>query len=819
MKDMRTSTSTGIGSIISNPLCQMSTNLQRISHEPISFRDGSLSKQKSKRRHLKMASKLPAEDGSWYDTTPAIPEPSASFMTALGDKSNKSAEVHKGTVYPPRSMTESHHFCHFRSEIRLELLELRHKLDEVNDLYSLRDAECATRCTLEIFVANYEDTPTGTKLKCGEDLWRDQQTGIIRTICDNYSHDATQVILPRPFIIPAGELLVKRPSSAVNPIPAQCYRLDLAHQYVIKIWLEAPNSDSRWPPLELISSFEHNGRMQKWLHEGTFCSGDIRLCCKGVLFPEGGDCNGFDMVLKLGGLQIRTCYTLRFDVQYSLAPQVCERPSTPTLQEIETPGEIKGFDEYDSPHLANRTHHLSISEAEDRNVEEYEPATKDSRKSSKLPPPLTVPRTKGRLCDALIKNVFIVGEELDIIDEKLETSWRTAKHVARIEDNPDIRSDAKDYILKWDSFVTSLMLSSNYYVPQALLTFVNENKNWFAQRRARITEFSLHATSLRLRGSIDIECFAKCINLLQDCIEGFNISDDKTNRETKTHGSTTATNDEHSTNGDIFDDQKGKLRMENGKYADKEACNEDSAAGELIGDEVVDRKQMIQVSVDRLADNEEDAGQDEVLGHAINKDTTGEIQRLKPHRDAEKDAANEEAVYEDASEVLEVPEIDDYFDAENGESIPDHPFYFQSYRQSIAQRWPHIKLHHPDNFGIATVIAAIAIFQGFPNDNIDRLIALHIHHCPNENIQDLTHMYYNAEDVVPVAQGVCLTELKLHKIMWEAGRDKCEVWLTDVYREEGGTRRTVREAIEIATNAGAWDELWKCIARECSGWK
>jgi hypothetical protein len=200
----------------------------------------------------------------------------------------------------------------------------------------------------------------------------------------------------------------------------------------------------------------------------------------------------------------------------------------------------------------------------------------------------------------------------------------------------------------------------------------------------------------------------------------------------------------------------------------------------------------------------------------MNKDTTGNIQILTPERDATNESADEEVTYEDASEDPESLRMDDFFDTEDSGVVLQQPFYFRSCWQSITQRWPRLRLHSPEIFGIATVLGAIAIFQGFPNDNIDRLIALYIHYCPNENIQDLVDMYYNASNVVPEVPGVCMTELKLHRIMWEASREACEDWLTDVYRLEHGTRRTVQEAIETATNADAWEELWERIAQECS---
>jgi VEFS-Box of polycomb protein len=698
-------------------------------------------------------------------------------------------------------------------------------LNEADALRSLIGWQVETRCTLEIYIAKYEEAHGRMNLIPGEDLWRDQQMGAIRTKYGNNGNSTTHVLLPRPFIIPADELLVKKRSKASHSAPGQNSKFGLADQYVVKIWLEAPSSRSQWPPMDLQSSLDSNGRMAKWLRDGTFSSTDIRLVCKGVLFPGDGAHSSFDMVLKLGGLRINSHYALRLDIQCSVPPQVRMRRGIPNVQGIEAPVEAGVLTETESPDLIVRTRRLSSSEIGDIDTEDNEPAKEPAKKSPKAPL-LTIPRTKRRLCDAIVKNVLAPGEKLGAIDDNLETTWRTAKHVLTIEDRPDISSDTKDYIQKWNLFVAPLKLSSSYYVPRALITFVEENKDWFAERKARITEFSLHATSLRLRGIVDVECFAKCIHMLRDCIETHRKLE-LTNREVDINGADGATNAEDFTDTNLVDGagttaEAMEAGTANEKSASEDAWNEDTTIVDSLLEEVVEAEPGLEDNMEKTTVDEDEANQNasdqnEVLGDAMNEDAAGDIQRLTPERDASEDFLDDDLIYEDATEELKILGIDDYFDAENGEGNLQQPFYLDSYWQSLTQRWPRLKLHPREHFGIATVIAAIAIFQGFPDDNIDRLIALHIDYCPNENIQDLVYLYHNAGDIVPTAQGVFMTEFRLHKVMWEATRETCEIWLTDVYRLEDGSRRTVREAIETATNADAWDKMWKCIAKECGG--
>jgi hypothetical protein len=698
-------------------------------------------------------------------------------------------------------------------------------LNEADELRSLLDWQVETRCTLEVYIAKYGEVHGRMNLMPGEDLWRDQQVGAIRTKYDNNGNSTTHVLLPRPFIIPAEELLVKKQSKASHSAPSQNFKLGLADQYVVKIWLEAPSSKSQWPPMELQSSLDSNGRMVEWLRDGTFSNTDIRLVCKGVLFPGEGAHGSYDMVLKLGGLRINSRYSLKLDVQYSLPPQVRMRRRTPNIQGIEAPVEVVVLTETESPNLTIKTRRLSSSEAGDTNMEDNEQAKKPAKKSPKTPQ-LTIPRTKRRLCDAIIKNVLAPGEELSAVDDNLETTWRTAKHVSTIEGRPDISSDTKEYIQKWNLFVTPLKLSSSYYVPRALITFVEQNNDWFTERKARITEFSLHVTSLRLRGIVDVECFAKCVNLLRDCIETHHNLE-LTNREVDINGADGATNAEDSTDKNLVDEagitvEAMEAETANENPAREDAWNEDTTIVDSLLEEVVEAEpgledNMGKAEVDEDGANQNTSDQDEVLGDTMSEDTAGDIRKLTPERDANEDFLDDDLIYEDASEELEILDIGDYIDAENGEDILQQPFYLDSYWQSLTQRWPRLKLHPREHFGIATVIAAIAIFQGFPDNNIDRLIALYIDYCPNENIQDLVYLYHSADDMVPTVQSVFMTELRLHKVMWEATRETCESWLTDVYRLEDGSRRTVREAIETATNADSWDKMWKCIAKECGG--
>ncbi len=132
-------------------------------------------------------------------------------------------------------------------------------------------------------------------------------------------------------------------------------------------------------------------------------------------------------------------------------------------------------------------------------------------------PRLTIPRTRHRLFHPVTTHFLTEGEEISTCSYHMESSWRTAKHVDAIKELPDIGNDAKDYIIKWDFYTTPLRLSCNLYVPRVLIGFIETHRGWFAERRGRVRECSLHATALRLRRVIDMDCFTECITLLQEC--------------------------------------------------------------------------------------------------------------------------------------------------------------------------------------------------------------------------------------------------------------------------------------------------------------
>jgi hypothetical protein len=696
-------------------------------------------------------------------------------------------------------------------------LEILDTIDEEDDPHPLSNQKFQARCTLEIFVATYDISYDVDNPIPGEDLWRDQQICDILTKCDDFGHSTTHVLLPKPFIIPASELLVKTRLASRHNEASQQFKLGLAGQYIVKIWLEAPNPNSPWPPVEVESNLDFTSRIAKWLRDGKYSRSDIRLVCKGILFPETGAHGSFDLTLKLGGLRIKSHFALKLDIQYSLPPRTRWERRALDVQDIEASVGSGRLSEVEGLDITIREHCPSSSEAGDADAEHIG-VPKEPVESSPKSFQLTVPWTERRLCDTDIKNVLVPGEEIGGIDSNREVIWRLAKHASTIEARSDISNDTKEYIMKWDSFVMPLRLSSKYYVPHALTMFVSENMQWFHARKTRMKEFGLHVTSLRLRGIIDLECFAKCVNLLRECVESHKRLDMR-NREVFLHDADRdSDSDEHIDGswadkvGTIKETSEVSRRDEDPKGGD--ARNEDTTVVQSLSEKVADLWLVLEESPDRTTvaeDSQNTSAQNQVVG------VTHDPSRPTPQEYSNGDAIDDDLTYEDASEELEILDNDDYFDAGDDDAILHQPHYLQFYWQSLTQRWPRLKLHSREHFGIATAIAAIAIFQGFPSDNIDRLIALHIHHCPNENIQDLVRMYNNSNYIAPVVPGVFMTEQKLHRVMWEAGRELCEVWLTDVYRLEDGTRRTVEEAVETAASAETWDELWIQISNECGG--
>ena len=125
------------------------------------------------------------------------------------------------------------------------------------------------------------------------------------------------------------------------------------------------------------------------------------------------------------------------------------------------------------------------------------------------------PQTKKPLYNPLTKQVLQAGDELPSSDDEKDEAWLYQKHRDIIMDFSDVTAEEKDYITKWNPFCMDLQLSSEYYLPDTVLRFADENKGWFLQRKSRKEEFGKMMETYVMRGVISQDCFSKAVDILR----------------------------------------------------------------------------------------------------------------------------------------------------------------------------------------------------------------------------------------------------------------------------------------------------------------
>lgn len=61
----------------------------------------------------------------------------------------------------------------------------------------------------------------------------------------------------------------------------------------------------------------------------------------------------------------------------------------------------------------------------------------------------------------------------------------------------------KEYIKEWDAFVLRKRISSDAYIPRAMLAFVTEKAQWLVESPSRTIEFGKHLSVLIARNVLD----------------------------------------------------------------------------------------------------------------------------------------------------------------------------------------------------------------------------------------------------------------------------------------------------------------------------
>ena len=127
-----------------------------------------------------------------------------------------------------------------------------------------------------------------------------------------------------------------------------------------------------------------------------------------------------------------------------------------------------------------------------------------------------VPEISQRLFNSITRQPLQANTRLRDGEDDVDEAWRISKQIDSLVAKHNISDTTKDYMKKWNSFMMRLKLSSNFYLAEALVQFVTNEKEWFAGQRERIREFTLHANVLRLRGTIKVDCILDCLSIMRD---------------------------------------------------------------------------------------------------------------------------------------------------------------------------------------------------------------------------------------------------------------------------------------------------------------
>ena len=126
-----------------------------------------------------------------------------------------------------------------------------------------------------------------------------------------------------------------------------------------------------------------------------------------------------------------------------------------------------------------------------------------------------VPKTSKPLYDTITKQILQPGDPIPNSDDERDESWLNQKHRDIINDYADITAEEKDYINQWNPFIVNEHLTSDKYLSQAVIRFVEFNKSWFAKRKSRKAQFGKQMETFILRGAVSEKDFQKCCAIIR----------------------------------------------------------------------------------------------------------------------------------------------------------------------------------------------------------------------------------------------------------------------------------------------------------------
>jgi hypothetical protein len=131
-----------------------------------------------------------------------------------------------------------------------------------------------------------------------------------------------------------------------------------------------------------------------------------------------------------------------------------------------------------------------------------------------LPKALKVPKTQKPLYHTITKSLLKPGDDFTSSDDEKDESWLQHKHRDIILDFSDIAVDEKEYINRWNPFITDKQYTVRTYLPRAISEFLDNNKEWLLEKDTRKHEFVKQCQMFILRGDITEDHFSRLMDRL-----------------------------------------------------------------------------------------------------------------------------------------------------------------------------------------------------------------------------------------------------------------------------------------------------------------
>lgn len=174
-------------------------------------------------------------------------------------------------------------------------------------------------------------------------------------------------------------------------------------------------------------------------------------------------------------------------------------------------------------HLLDRTNDSSMSSSPHDSRQSSPNTSTDMMEyeyhEHKAPAPkpkvFVIPKTKKPLYHTTTKQVLQPGDELSDGDSEVDEDWLNHRKRELLDEFIDVAPQEKEYLHQWNIFLIEQNLTSDKFIPQAVVRFAEANKHWLMETGNRRVEFIRHLEAFKLRGVLDTNCIQKCFWILK----------------------------------------------------------------------------------------------------------------------------------------------------------------------------------------------------------------------------------------------------------------------------------------------------------------